>query len=70
MVSDPVSQKNVKRVSANRHDSGEEKAADGLMKAVENVTKAGVKTKDLGGNENTKEVTEAVCREIEKVLGA
>ncbi|KAF2450209.1 tartrate dehydrogenase [Karstenula rhodostoma CBS 690.94] len=47
---------------------GEEKAADTLMKAVEEVTKAGVKTKDLGGSENTKSVTEAVCREIEKAL--
>lgn len=38
------------------------------MTAIENVTRAGVKTKDLGGNENTKGVTEAVCGEIEKVL--
>ncbi|KAF2245260.1 tartrate dehydrogenase [Trematosphaeria pertusa] len=48
---------------------GEEKAADGLMKVVESVTAAGVKTKDLGGSENTKGVTEAVCREIEKQFG-
>jgi isocitrate/isopropylmalate dehydrogenase len=39
------------------------------MKAIENVTKAGVKTKDLGGNESTKGVTDAICKEIEKVLG-
>lgn len=38
------------------------------MRAVEIVTRAGVKTKDLGGNESTKGVTEAVCREIEKAL--
>jgi isocitrate/isopropylmalate dehydrogenase len=38
------------------------------MKAIESVTKAGVKTKDLGGNESTKGVTEAVCKEIEKVV--
>lgn len=43
-------------------------AADGLMKAIENVTAAGIKTKDLGGSSNTKEVTEAVCAEIEKVF--
>jgi tartrate dehydrogenase len=47
---------------------GEESAADALMKAIENVTAAGVKTKDLGGNKSTKEVTEAVCAEMEKVL--
>jgi tartrate dehydrogenase len=48
---------------------GEEKAADGLMKAVENVTARGVKTRDLGGSEDTKGVTEAVCREIESLFG-
>ena len=42
--------------------------ADGLMRAIENVTAAGIKTKDLAGNSNTKEVTEAVCKEIEKVF--
>ncbi|CBX99082.1 hypothetical protein LEMA_P083210.1 [Plenodomus lingam JN3] len=47
---------------------GEEKAADALMKAVEAVTARGIKTKDLGGSENTKGVTEAVCAELEKVL--
>lgn len=50
--------------------SGEDRAADTLMKAIENVTKAGVKTKDLGGSENTKRVTEAVCQEIENLVGA
>jgi len=45
----------------------EEKAADALMKCIEDVTGAGVSTKDLGGNVNTAEVTEAVCKEIEKV---
>ena len=49
---------------------GEEKAADGLMKAIENVTAAGIKTKDLGGSENTKGVTDAVCREIGKLFGS
>lgn len=48
---------------------GEEKAADVLMKAIENVTAAGIKTKDLGGERNTKEVTEAVCGEIERLAG-
>ncbi|KAI5381150.1 putative tartrate dehydrogenase/decarboxylase [Alternaria alternata] len=47
---------------------GEEKAADGLMKAIENVTAKGVKTKDLGGSENTKGVTDAVCAEIETLF--
>ncbi|KAK4999741.1 hypothetical protein LTR66_001285 [Elasticomyces elasticus] len=43
--------------------------ADGLMEAIEKVTEAGVKTRDLAGSSNTKEVTEAVCKEIEVVLG-
>ncbi|KAF2108818.1 tartrate dehydrogenase/decarboxylase [Lophiotrema nucula] len=47
---------------------GQEKAADGLMKAIENVTAAGVKTRDLGGDKNTVEVTLAVCAEIEKLF--
>ncbi|KAF2261316.1 tartrate dehydrogenase, partial [Lojkania enalia] len=46
---------------------GQEDAADGLMKAIENVTAAGIKTKDLGGDKYTKEVTEAVCTEIQKL---
>lgn len=49
---------------------GEEEAADVFMKAVEDVTARGVKTKDLGGSENTKGVTEAVCLEIEKLVGS
>lgn len=47
---------------------GEEEAANGLMKAVENVTAAGVKTRDLGGDQDTKGVTDAVCAEVEKLL--
>ncbi|GME47888.1 Tartrate dehydrogenase decarboxylase [Neofusicoccum parvum] len=46
---------------------GEEAAADTLMKAIENVTGAGIRTKDLGGSSNTKEVTNAICAEIEKI---
>lgn len=46
---------------------GQGAAADNLMKAIENVTGAGVRTKDLGGSANTKEVTDAVCAEIEKI---
>lgn len=46
---------------------GESAAADSLMKAIENVTGAGIRTKDLGGSNNTKEVTDAVCAEIEKI---
>ncbi|KAI4228161.1 MAG: hypothetical protein LQ349_006595 [Xanthoria aureola] len=48
---------------------GHEGAADGLMHCVENVCECGIKTRDLGGSANTKEVTEAVCNEIESVLG-
>lgn len=46
---------------------GMAEAADRLMEAVENVTGAGVRTKDLGGAKGTKEVTDAVCREIERL---
>lgn len=49
---------------------GEEKAADRLMEAVENVTERGIKTVDLEGSSKTVEVTEAVCDEIEKLFGA
>jgi isocitrate/isopropylmalate dehydrogenase len=48
---------------------GEGEAADGLMECVENVIEAGVRTKDLGGDSKTVEVTGAVCEEIERVLG-
>ncbi|KAB8337287.1 hypothetical protein FH972_021588 [Carpinus fangiana] len=43
-------------------------AADVLMKALENVTANGVATRDLGGKNITKEVTDAVCAEIEKLV--
>jgi len=46
-----------------------DKVADGIVAAIESVTEAGTKTKDLRGNSNTKEVTEAVCKEIEKSMG-
>ena len=48
---------------------GETKAADVLMKAVENVTARGIKTKDLGGSDNTQGVTAAICLEIKALLG-
>lgn len=49
---------------------GEEEASKKLMICVENVCKAGILTRDLGGKANTKEVTEAVCDEIVKLYGA
>lgn len=48
---------------------GHEQAADGLMECVENVCERGVRTKDLGGAAGTNEVRDAVCDEIERVLG-
>jgi tartrate dehydrogenase len=48
---------------------GQKEAATLLMDAVENVTEGGVKTQDLGGKSKTVEVTEAVCREIERLAG-
>lgn len=46
---------------------GEGRAADVLMESIENVAAAGIKTKDLGGNSRTRDVTDAVCREIGKL---
>lgn len=48
---------------------GEKEAAEGFMQCVENVIESGVRTRDLGGRSGTEEVTEAVCAEIEKILG-
>ncbi len=44
---------------------GEIKAQETLMKAIENVCSTGVLTADLGGTANTKEVTNAICDELE-----
>ena len=48
---------------------GEEKAAKRMMDAVEAVTERGIATRDLGGSADTKQVTDAVCQELEKVYG-
>lgn len=42
--------------------------ADVLMQAVVNVTGSGVKTKDLGGDKSTQEVTQAVLDEIDRIV--
>lgn len=42
--------------------------ADTLMQAIENVTVAGVKTRDLGGDRGTQEVTKAVLDEVERLI--
>jgi isocitrate/isopropylmalate dehydrogenase len=49
---------------------GEEEAAKKMMDAVEAVTERGIATRDLGGSVGTKEVTDAVCQELEKVYGS
>ena len=43
---------------------GEARAAQRLMKAIEQVTGSGVLTPDLGGKATTKEVTRAVCEAV------
>ena len=48
---------------------GEEEAGEKLLQCVENVCERGVCTPDLMGKATTKEVTEAVCREIRKLAG-
>lgn len=49
---------------------GETEAANVLMEAISSVTASGVKTRDLGGTANTKEVTEAVCAAIDSIVQA
>jgi isocitrate/isopropylmalate dehydrogenase len=46
---------------------GEEQAAKRLMESVEAITERGIATRDLGGKASTKDVTDAVCAELEKV---
>jgi isocitrate/isopropylmalate dehydrogenase len=48
---------------------GETEAAKQLLDCVEAVCEKGIVTQDLGGKATTIEVTNAVCEEIEKVLG-
>lgn len=44
--------------------------ADQFMQAIEAVTgNPKTRTKDMGGSADTKTVTEAVCKEIEKICG-
>jgi isocitrate/isopropylmalate dehydrogenase len=49
---------------------GEKEAAKKLMDAVETVTERGIRTRDLGGSAGTKEVTRAVCAELEVLYGS
>jgi tartrate dehydrogenase/decarboxylase/D-malate dehydrogenase len=43
---------------------GEEPAAARLMRAIEGVTARGPRTRDLGGEASTAEVTRAVCEAL------
>ncbi|QIX00794.1 hypothetical protein AMS68_006311 [Peltaster fructicola] len=43
-------------------------AAAALMSAIEKTTGDGLTTRDLGGSKGTKEVTDAVCKELETAL--
>ena len=45
---------------------GEREAAQLLLKCTGDVCESGVKTADLGGNSNTKDVTKAICQAIDK----
>ena len=45
---------------------GESEAGDLLLDIVETVCEKGIMTRDLGGTATTKEVTIAVCNEIER----
>jgi len=49
---------------------GEDKAADVLIKAIENVNGRGIETRGLGANATTESITDAVCDEVEKLLKA
>ena len=47
-----------------------DKVADDFMQAIENVTSnPSTRTRDIGGSANTSQVTDAVVKEIENVLG-
>lgn len=48
---------------------GEQEASVKLLECVENIVERGVRTRDLGGSNTTKEVTEAVCEEIKGACG-
>ena len=45
-----------------KHDLGEK-----VLQAIENTTKKGCKTPDIGGHSSTMEVTEEICREFVKL---
>lgn len=45
---------------------GENVAAERLMAAIERLTASGLQTKDLGGSAMTRDVTQAICSDIEK----
>ncbi|MFI5421131.1 MAG: isocitrate/isopropylmalate dehydrogenase family protein, partial [Nitrososphaerales archaeon] len=53
-------------LGSKRQDPSCTKAAKSLESAVSGVTKAGIKTPDIGGNSSTEVVTKAVCAEILK----
>lgn len=45
---------------------GESTAAERLMAAIERLTASGLQTKDLGGTATTRDVTQAICADIER----
>lgn len=45
---------------------GEATATERLMAAIERLTASGLQTKDLGGSANTRDVTQAICSDIEQ----
>lgn len=49
---------------------GEGEAGDLLLDIAETVCENGVMTRDLGGSATTAEVTDAVCKEIERRLSS
>ncbi len=46
-----------------------DKTADQLMDAIENICERGPRTRDMGGKASTKEVTDAICKEVEAIVG-
>lgn len=45
---------------------GENTAAERLMAAIERLTASGLHARDLGGTATTKEITEAICEDIQR----
>jgi 3-isopropylmalate dehydrogenase len=56
-------------LSSKRDDASSAAASNCLESSISAVTGSGIKTRDIGGNSSTLEVTRAICNEIRKETG-